>query len=155
MHGLLFSERPNPHLSLKSPMDNSPPNSPPTTPSLETPPSLKVLAETQEENPKLPLPLDRLAAVEQSAATLAEVVNANGTVMRDCLEVTEARQWMIMRAFDDMIAGGPKVTLRGIDWEHYKQEYIDYAQAQAEMKKSREEKEEDDVPKDAVVFGGG
>ena len=99
----------------------------------------------------------QLASLEANNKALVDVVNANGAIMRDCLEVTEARQWMIMRAMDD--AGMGEGTKRvgehnsgPVDWEHYKGLYLEF---QTELQKqAAETPPEDGTSADDVVFGG-
>lgn len=131
--------------NVQSPSQPSPQNNPQTSP--------------EENQPSL---VERVASLEASNKALAEVVNANGAIMRDCLEVTEARQWMIMRAMDDMVSSntgakfaGEGVNITGIDWEHYKTQYLAFQETlRAQAESAPPEAAEEDIPADAVVFGG-
>lgn len=126
----------------QSPSPPSPQNNPQTPPAEESQPASLV---------------ERVASLEASNRALAEVVNSNGVVMRDCLEVTEARQWMIMRAMDDMVQGsgakldGVGVNIKGIDWEHYKTKYLAF-QEELQAQAAAEPAEAEDAGD--VVFGG-
>lgn len=105
---------------------------------------------------------ERLASLEANVRTLAEAGNANAGVFRDCLEITEARQWMIMRAMDDMVAGTVKKQVStpnstgedAVDWDHYKAQYAAF-QAELQAEAAQAANVEDEAPADAVVFGGG
>lgn len=108
-----------------------------------------------------PLSLDeRIEKLEESSKGLGEVVDKNAEVMGDLFQVTEARQWMIMRAMDD--AGSPNGTKRTeagnsgpVDWEYYKTEYFKFQeQLQAEAAEAPPPPDETGIPTDAVVFGG-
>jgi hypothetical protein len=118
------------------------------------PSSLPNNPQPTEETPQ-PSLVERVASLEASNKALAEVVNSNGAVMRDCFEVTEARQWMIMRVLDDMSSDGVPVRDAGgaVDWEHYKTKYFKF---QEELRAQAVEAPapENDIPADAVVFGG-
>lgn len=105
---------------------------------------------------------ERVASLERSVATLAEAGNANAAAFRDCLEITEARQWMIMRAMDDMVAGTVKKQVStpnskgedAVDWDHYTQEYGKF-QERLRAEATPNATVEGELPADAVVFGGG
>lgn len=122
-----------------------------------SPPSpSNTLPQTEEKQPSL---VERVASLEASNKALAEVVNANAAIMRDCLEVTEAIQWMIMQALDDIGTNGALVrTETGrVDWEHYKAKYFTFQEelrAQAQAAEATATATEDGIPADAVVFGG-
>ena len=114
----------------------------------------------EEEKPMEPLlPLvESVANLEANNRKLAELVDHNNAVILECLDVIEARQWMVMRVLDDIGEDGMAVrTSSGsVDWEHYKQKYIQYTELQLSLMQSPEETEEseDAPPADAVVFGG-
>lgn len=109
--------------------------------------------------PLLPL-VERVASLEASNEKLGEVVDKNATALRDCFEITEARQWMIMAALDDMVASGTGArtlgtppNLTGVDWEHYKERYFAFQEKlRAEAEAATQESP---IPPDVVVFGGG
>ena len=95
-----------------------------------------------------------------------QVVSLDGSshVDLDCLEITEARQWMIMKAMDDMVTpGGAKLApegatgsaITGIDWEYYKAQYLTFQENLLKAQVATNEVEEPTEDADAVVFGGG
>lgn len=124
----------------------------PRSPESPTPPNP---SPSPSQEPSL---LERVSGVEQSLKTLAAVVNDNAAIMRDCFEVTEARQWMIMKVLDDIGQDGvaARVSSGAVDWEHYKAQYFTF---QEELRQraaaATEAPKEEDTPADAVVFGGG
>lgn len=108
-----------------------------------------------EPSPFHQLP-ERVASLEASVKTLAEAGNANAGAFRDCFEVTEARQWMIMRAMDDMALGTVAKSAEGtVNWEHYTQMYGAFQEELAAKRATEGATVEGDIPADAVVFGGG
>lgn len=137
-------ESPNLPLSL-TPMKPTP-----TQPSMRIP-----IPSTMR--PTLPPPslVERVASLEKQVELLTGQADANARVMADCLQMTEARQWMLMRAMDDMVKqqlrpAGVGHDYDGVDWEHYKKLYLD---AQQEPEAPAPEAESD-IPEGAVDFGG-
>lgn len=98
---------------------------------------------------------ERVVALELSLQALVKVNDANTHVMRDCFELTEARQWMVMAVADDIALDGAPVkdSVGNVDWEHYKAKYIKFQEElQAQAAISQEAPEH---PSGAVIFGGG
>lgn len=122
-------------------------------------------SKNKPNSPFQPKPLsqsEQLARLAANNTVLAETLDANAQVLKDGLEVTEARQWMIMKAMDDQVLpSGPKLAKdangipTGVDWEHYKNEFLEYAkslQVGAEAQPPKED--ESGIPAEAAVFGG-
>lgn len=81
-----------------------------------------------------------------------EQQNANAETFRDCLYALEVRQWMIMRALDDLGSDGvPIQNPKGsVNWEAYQQLYLEYH----EQQQAAAEAPADAHPAEAVIFGG-
>lgn len=106
--------------------------------------------------------VERVASLETLAQRLTEQADKNNAVIMECIQITEARQWMIMSALDDIMSARCSATtdgegkLTGVDWEHYKGAYLEYqTKLEAPPVEETKDETEGDIPPDAVVFGGG
>lgn len=114
--------------------------------------------------PTSPSPDDqqgRLASLEQGLQALGKAHDQNSAAFRDCLYVSEARQWIIMRVLDHLVQPGAEVarTHAGlVAWEHYENEYKNFHAEQVQQDLAQAEADElassTPIVPDAVVFGG-
>jgi hypothetical protein len=130
------------------------------------------LGEVPSADVPLP-PAERLAALEYQLKQVTETSDKNTQVFLEIASATEARQWMIMRALDDQASlgrmeplttgtkaqswettdAGTGFAIRGVNWEHYKNEYLKFA-AEQEKAENAPEQPVSEFPEDAVIFGG-
>ena len=87
----------------------------------------------------------KLAGLEQGQALLIEAHNANSAAFRDSLYALEARQWMIMRALDELASDTGQV----VDWSRLERKYREWLDTQ-----QAKEQVASEHPAEAVIFGG-
>lgn len=118
-----------------------------------TAPSSKSLSQTSpSQSSQSPSDLlARLANLEQSLQVLSEAHNANADAFSSCLYSLEARQWMLMKAVDDLasrLGAG-----ESIPWDAYLEKYTNHVEEQRLFEENAKNKV-DDPDAGAVVFGG-